>query len=104
MQVIDDKIKFFQKNDLKLLGELLCNNSSRKIIKLISKKPSYTNEISTALDMRWSLVNHHLKKMEELEILKTEYKQIINPDKVFHKFFSINDINFGLNFNMPKYE
>jgi DNA-binding transcriptional ArsR family regulator len=85
-----DKIKVFSSEDekLKLLGELLSSKSSRDIIKLLSKKQMYTNEIATKLDMRVSLVIHHLKKMEELGLLKVTHKQIVKKGNN-HRYFKM---------------
>ena len=61
----DNKITVFgSDDDLKSLGELLSNETSRTIIKNLMKNEMYTNEIATKLDMRVSLVIHHLKKLE----------------------------------------
>ena len=53
------------------------------------KKEMYTNEISTALDMRVSLVIHHLKKMEELGLLDITKKTIIRKGAE-HRFFKMS--------------
>lgn len=86
----DNKIKVFgSDDDLKSLGELLSNETSRKIITSLMNSKMYTNEIATKLNMRVSLVIHHLKKLEELGLLKITNKQIIRKgDK--HRFFKMN--------------
>lgn len=86
----DNKIKVFgSDNDLKSLGELLSNQTSRKIMTGLMNSKMYTNEIATKLDMRVSLVIHHLKKMEALGLLEITHKQIIRKgDK--HRFFKMN--------------
>lgn len=60
---VSKKIKVFSSEDerLKVLGELLSNKSSRDIIRLLSHKEMYTNEIAKKLDMRSNLVIHYLK-------------------------------------------
>ena len=85
---VDDQIKIFDSDDksLKLLGELLSNDTSRRIIKLLIEKESYTNEISTKLDIRVSLVIHHLKKLEELGLLEINHKQIVKKGNN-HRYF-----------------
>ena len=73
----DNKIKMFgSDDDLKSLGELLSNETSRTIIKNLMEYEMYTNEIATKLDMRVSLVIHHLKKMEALGLLEISDKKI----------------------------
>jgi len=84
----ESKVKIFSSNDndLKLLGELLSNDSSRSIIRLLIDKEMYTNEIATKLDMRVSLVIHHLKKLEELGLLELNRKKIVKKGND-HRFF-----------------
>lgn len=85
-----DKIKVFSSDDerLKILGELLSNKSSRDIIKLLSNKEMYANEIAKKLDIRPNLVIHHLKKLKELGLLETKNKEIIKKG-VEHKYYKI---------------
>ncbi len=83
------KIKVFASDDnLKALGELLSNDSSRSIIYNLMTNEMYTNEISTKLDMRVSLVIHHLKKMEDLGLLEITEKKIKRKGQE-HRFFKI---------------
>lgn len=83
------KIKVFASDDnLKALGELLSNDSSRSIIYNLMTKEMYTNEISTKLDMRVSLVIHHLKKLEDLGLLEIAEKKIKRKG-INHRFFKI---------------
>lgn len=93
-----DKVKVFASDDnLKVLGELLSNDSSRKIIYNLMTREMYTNEISTKLDMRVSLVIHHLKKMENLGMLEISEKKIIKKGQK-HRFFKIDsDIFITIN-------
>ncbi len=88
---VDDapKIKVFASDDnLKALGELLSNDSSRGIIYNLMTKEMYTNEIATKLDMRVSLVIHHLKKLEDLGLLEITEKKIKRKGQE-HRFFQI---------------
>jgi len=90
--VIDEnnKIKVFgSDDDLKSLGELLSNETSRKIMTNLMNCKMYTNEIAIKLDMRVSLVIHHLKKMEALGLLDITNKQIIRKGEK-HRFFKMN--------------
>lgn len=86
----NNKIKVFgSDDDLKSLGELLSNETSRKIIKNLMEHQMYTNEIATKLDMRVSLVIHHLKKLEELGLLDIVNKKIKRKGEK-HRFFTMN--------------
>lgn len=86
-----DKIKVFSSDDekLKILGELLSNKSSRDIIKLLIDKEMYTNEIAKKLELRVSLVIHHLQKMEAIGLLKINNKKIVRKGEE-HRFFRIS--------------
>lgn len=85
-----DKIKVFASDDnLKSLGELLSNEASRKIMLNLMTREMYTNEIATKLDMRVSLVIYHLKKMEDLGLLKITEKNLIQKGQK-HRFFKID--------------
>lgn len=89
------KIKIIGSEDksLQLLGELLSNNTSRKIIRLLISKESYTNEIAKNLKLRVSLVIHHLKKLEELGIVEVSYKKIVKKGNE-HRYFRMNPYIF----------
>ena len=99
----DNKIKVFASDDnLKILGELLSNDTSRKIIYNLMNTEMYTNEIATKLDIRVSLVIHHLKKMEELGLVEiTEKKIKRRGDR--HRFFKI-DSDIFVTINKTKKE
>lgn len=85
-----DTVKVFTLEDekLKLLGELLGNKSSRDIIKLLTREEMYTNEIATRLDMRTSLVIHHLKKLKALGLLQVTDKKITRKG-IRHRHFKM---------------
>ena len=86
----ENKIKIFASDDnLKSLGELLSNETSRKIIINLMSREMYTNEIATKLDLRVSLVIHHLRKLEELGLLEIENKKIKRKGEE-HRFFKMN--------------
>ncbi len=70
------KIKVFQITDksLKKLGELLANETSRNIILLLVEEELYVNQIAEKLELRVSLVIHHLQKLEELGLLDIDEK------------------------------
>lgn len=88
IEQMKDEIRVFTHDDksLKLLGELLSNDTSRRIIRCLIEKQMYTNELATKLDIPISLVIHHLKKLEELGLVDVEEKQITRKTKD-HKFF-----------------
>lgn len=85
-----DRIKMFSSDDekLKILGELLSNKSSRDIIKLLTEKERYANEIANILDIRPSLVVHHLKKLEDVGLLIVTHKKI-KKKGIDHKYYKI---------------
>jgi len=88
MSITQQQIKVFDCNDksLKILGELLSNDTSRKIVKSLIEKEMYTNEISNKLNISVSLVIFHLKKLEELGLLEIRYKQIVRKGNE-HRYF-----------------
>ena len=90
-----DKIKILESGDerLKILGELLSNDTSRKIIKALIQNTMYTNQISKELNIRVSLVIHHLKKMESLGLLDITEKKIVKRG-VKHRFFQMRPALF----------
>ena len=92
-----DEIKVFTSDDrsLKLLGELLSNDTSRRIIRCLVEKQMYTNELATKLDIPISLVIHHLRKLEELNLVDVEERQITRKTKK-HKFFKMSGKFFVL--------
>ena len=92
-----NKVKIFTSDDrsLKLLGELLGNDTSRKIIRCLIEKQMYTNELAIKLDIPISLVIHHLKKLEELKLVDVKEKQITKKTKK-HKFFRMSGKIFVL--------
>jgi len=67
-----DKIKVFSSEDekLKFLGEILSNESSRKIFLLITTQKMTSNDIAKKLELRLSLVIHHLNKMMQIGIVQ----------------------------------
>lgn len=83
-------IKVFGSDDesLKLLGHLLSNETSRKIIGLLIENEMYTNQISKKLAISMSLVTHHLKKLEEIGVVTVTKKPIIRKG-IEHKFYKM---------------
>ena len=69
---ITDKVSIFSSDDvnLKLLGEVLSNESSRKILSSLIKKEMTVNEIIANTGYALSLILHHLNKMKETGIVE----------------------------------
>ena len=97
---IRDKTNVFGAYDgsLKLLGKLLGNDTSRKIIRCLIEKQTHTDELAAKLDIPISLVIHHLKKLEMLALVDVEEKHIAKKTKK-HKFFRMS----GKVFVLPNY-
>lgn len=73
---------------LKTLGELLSNKTSRDLLKFLMNKETYKMKISDELGVPFSLVEHHLKKMEKLGLVKISQKKLVK-DGVLHKTYKI---------------
>ena len=71
---------------LKILGELLSNESSRKMIRMMISRAMYANEIASKLELRSNLVVHHLRKMESIGLLNITCKRIIRKGKEHNHF------------------
>lgn len=69
---ISDKIEILSTDDTKMqkLGEILSNESSRIILKLLFEDNMTSNQISQKTGMLLSLVIYHLNKMMEIGIVK----------------------------------
>ena len=74
--------------DLKILGDLLHNKTSMKIIKHLIKHEMYPNQIANKLNIQRNLVAYHLKQMKKLNLLDITTKQIRKNGRV-HKFYKI---------------
>ena len=56
---------------VKSVGEILSNDSSRKILNLLNSSNEMTiNEIAQKTGLSLSLVTHHIKKMQSVEVVK----------------------------------
>jgi hypothetical protein len=66
-----DKINLMSSNDskLKLLGEILSNESSRKIFVLLTTQKLSAEEISMQTNLQLSLIIHHLNKMLDVGLI-----------------------------------
>lgn len=86
-------VKAFHISDdsLKELGELLTNESSRALILALGdeiEEEKYVNQMHNELNMRVSLVSHHLKKLGKLGLLEITEKPISKKTKN-HRYFKI---------------
>ena len=82
------KIFYIDDSSLKQLGELLSNETSRTIIKELIDKEYYTNALAKKLDIPVSLVIHHLRKLEELNMVDIKQKKITKKG-INRRFFRI---------------
>lgn|GEM_PF-3085421 len=72
IESIQDTVEILSTDDekIKKLGELLSNDSSRIILKLLFDADMTANQIAQKTDMLLSLVIYHLNKMMEFGIVK----------------------------------
>ncbi|MCE2507557.1 MAG: winged helix-turn-helix transcriptional regulator [Nitrosopumilaceae archaeon] len=74
---------------LKLIGELMSNALARKIIMLLQDQPTYKNNIAKKLDVTFNQIDHHLKKLEQIGLVKIIYEPITKKG-IDHKLYKIN--------------
>ena len=56
---------------IKVVGEVLANESSRTILRLLSSRDEMTiNEMAREIDLSIPLVSHHLKKMQDAGVVR----------------------------------
>ncbi len=67
---IPEKVGIYDTNDEKLreLGEVLINDVSRTILKLLFDETLTANEIATRTGFSLQLVRYHIKKMQDVEL------------------------------------
>ena len=68
----EDNVKIISTHDekAKVVGEILSNDTSRKILNLLSVSNEMTlNQISQETGLSLSLVTHHLKKMQSVQVV-----------------------------------
>ena len=82
------KIITDDEDSLKILGELLSNKTSRDLMKFLMNKSEYKKKISDSTGVPFALVEHHLKKMEKIGLVKITNKQLIKSG-VLHKTYKI---------------
>ncbi len=101
----DTEIEIITDDDetLKTLGELLSNKTSRDLLKYLMNKEAYKMKISNELKIPFSLIEHHLKKMEKLGLVKITNKQIVKGG-VLHKTYKITATGIFILLNSTKEE
>lgn len=69
---ISEKIDILSMEDdkIKMVGEILSNGASRKILKLLFKNTMTANEISKVSEVSLPLVMYHLKKMKDVNMIR----------------------------------
>jgi DNA-binding transcriptional ArsR family regulator len=90
-------------DSLKILGELLANKTSRDLMKFLMSKSEYKKKISDEIGVPFSLVEHHLKKLEKLGLVKITNKRLIKGG-VLHKTYKIKAKGIFLMLNATKEE
>lgn len=68
-----DDVEIISTHDekIKLIGEILGNDSSRKILNLLNDDNEMTiNEIAQSTELSLSLVTHHIKRMQSAQLIK----------------------------------
>jgi DNA-binding transcriptional ArsR family regulator len=68
----DKSIKIISVDDekIKTVGEILANDSSRAILKILAGKETSANQIAQDTNLSIALVSFHLKKMQNAELVK----------------------------------
>ena len=102
---IETEIEVISDDDesLKVLGELLSNKTSRELMKFLMNKSTYKMKISDEMGVPFSLVEHHLKKMEVLGLVKVTNEKIIKGG-VMHKTYKITAHGIFILLNHTKEE
>lgn len=75
-------------DSLNLLGHLLTNETSRKMMALLSEEEMYANQIAKKLNIEQSLVHHYLEKLEKVNLLITIKKEITSKGSK-HRYYRI---------------
>ena len=77
---------------LKEFGHLLTNDTSRKMIMGLSEgKDMYLFELAKKLQTEPNKLEHHMKKMKELKLLKVTPKKISRKHKEHDYYLHLND-------------
>ena len=67
-----DRVEIYSADEdrIKHLGEVFSNNSSRKILSLLTQAEMTSSDIAEGADLSLSLTIHHLEKMQDAGIVK----------------------------------
>lgn len=87
---------------LRILGQLLSSETSRKIIQLLIQEEMYTNQISKRLGIQMNTISFHMKKLVEVGLVTVTHKQIIKKG-IDHKFYKMVP-NIFVTATLPKKE
>lgn len=79
---------FSAEKDLKILGDLLHNKTSMRIIKHLITHEMYPNQIANTLNIQRNLVTYHLKQMQKLKLVDITKKTLKKKGKE-HNFYKI---------------
>ena len=91
----DESIKVMSVDDqkIKTVGEVLSNDSSRAILKILADREMSANQISQDTDLSIALVAFHLKKMQDVGIIKvTKIGKSVKGQDV--KYYSATNQSF----------
>jgi len=86
----EDTVKIFLKDteNIKLLGHVLTNETSRSIMSLLAEEEMYPNEIANKLNLGLKLVLHHLDKLEKINLVIVTNKKLIKKG-IKHKHYKM---------------
>lgn len=74
---------------LKILGELLSNDTSRTILILLKENEMYKQQIAKEIGIGVSTVIYHISKMEEIGLVFKSQKKIVRKGQE-HNFYKIS--------------
>ena len=85
-----DTVKIFTKDteNINLLGHLITSKVSRDIMNLLAEEELFASQIAKKTNTDLSLVFHHLKKMEQCNLLIITEKQITKKGN-YHKLYKV---------------
>jgi len=76
-------------DSLEKFGEVISNKTGRKILLALTEKEGYLNEFANKLGITVPTLYNHLKKLEEMKVLKIIEKPISKKTKD-HRYFIMN--------------
>jgi len=86
----EDTVKIFLKDteNIKLLGHVLTNETSRAVMNLLAEEEMYPNEIANKLNISLKLVLHYLDKLEKTNLVIVTSKKLIKKG-IKHKHYKM---------------